>query len=263
LDKINDSWAQSDSYDYFMGRWSKLMAPVFLDWVKAPESSKWLEIGCGTGALSEAIVHSANPNQLTSIDPSELFLEKAKERLQGKGEFIVGDASKLSFQENSFDIIVSGLALNFFPNIEKALSEMKRVIKPNGTIAAYVWDYSGRIDMIRYFWDAAFKMDPNSRDLDEGIRFPICTEKHLKKTVQKAGLSNVETTTLDIITHFKDFDDYWSPFLGGQGPAPGYLASLSNPLQEQLRNKVYSLLPFEKDGSIKILGRAIAVKANA
>ncbi|MCK5370541.1 MAG: hypothetical protein KAQ62_18390, partial [Cyclobacteriaceae bacterium] len=150
----------------------------------------------------------------------------------------------------------------FFTNLESAFFGMKRILKANGTIAAYVWDYSGRIDLIRYFWDAAYSIDPNSRELDEGIRFPICDPQKLKNAFQTAGLSDVQVTNLDIITHFKDFEDYWNPFLGGQGPAPGYLASLSENKREELKNVIYNKLPIDPDGSIKLLGRAIAVKGN-
>jgi SAM-dependent methyltransferase len=263
MNKVKDLWYDGNPYEYFMGRWSKLMAPVFLNWLNLPSSLTWLELGCGTGALSEAILQHYNPSNLTSIDPSEGFLEIAKKRLQNKGNFLTGNAVDLPFEDNTIDIIVSGLALNFFPNLKSALAEMKRVSKPKGIIAAYVWDYAGRIDLLRYFWDAAILIDPQSRHLDEGIRFPICKPDNLENAFQRAGLSEVEVTTLDIITLFKDFEDYWNPFLGGQGPAPSYLASLSQNLQDELRIMVKNKLPVEPDGSIRLLGRAIAIKGKA
>ena len=262
MNELKDPWNTSDPYEYYMGRWSNLMAPEFLKWLNLPPSLSWLDVGCGTGPLSDAIFKFNAPSHLTLIDPSEGFLAKAKDRLQNKVEFLVGKASDLPFEDDTFEIIVSGLALNFFTNLESAFFGMKRILKANGTIAAYVWDYSGRIDLIRYFWDAAYSIDPNSRELDEGIRFPICDPKKLKNAFQTAGLSDVQVTNLDIITHFKDFEDYWNPFLGGQGPAPGYLASLSENKREELKNVIYNKLPIDPDGSIKLLGRAIAVKGN-
>ena len=160
-------------------------------------------------------------------------------------------------------MVVSGLALNFSPDLDGALSEMKRISKPGGLIAAYVWDYSDRMDLLRYFWDAATLLDPKSIELDEGIRFPICNTAKLKNAFQQTGLKEVEVTTLDIKTLFKDFDDYWNPFLGGQEPAPTYLTSISKNLQEKLKKEINNNLPFEPDGSIKLLARAISVKGKS
>ncbi len=263
MNKLKDKWDSGDPYEYFMGRWSKLMAPEFLDWLNLPSQLTWLEIGCGTGALSEVIMQYCEPSHLISIDPSEGFIAKAKERLQNKGEFLIGDVADIPFDDDKFDIIASGLALNFFPNLASALAEMKRVSKPNATIAAYVWDYSGRINLLRYFWDAVILVDSQSGDLDEGVRFPICNENNLENAFQQAGLFEIEVTTLDIITQFKDFEDYWNPFLGGEGPAPSYLASLPEKIKDELREKVYDNLPVEPDGSIKLLGRAIAIKGKS
>jgi ubiquinone/menaquinone biosynthesis C-methylase UbiE len=260
MNKLKDSWDNGDPYEYFMGRWSKLMAPEFLNWLNLPSSFTWLEIGCGTGALSEAILKYCEPSHLTCVDPSEDFLAKAKERLNNKGEFLVGNATEIPAADDSIDTVVSGLALNFFPDLEGALTEMKRITKPKGTIAAYVWDYSDRIDLLRYFWDAAILIDQKSRELDEGVRFPICDPDNLENAFQRTGMHEVEVTKLDITTHFKNFDDYWNPFLGGQGPAPSYLSSLPENLQEELRKKIFNKLPFEPDGSIELLGRAIAIK---
>ena len=260
MSNINDKWGDGDPYEYFMGRWSKLLAPEFLNWLNISPDKNWLEIGCGTGALTKAILLKCEPSHLTSIDPSEGFLAKTRERVNGKGKFLIGHAAKLPVEDDTTDIVVSGLALNFFPDLNRSLAEMRRVSKRDGLIAGYVWDYSDRMDMLRYFWDAAYQIDPNSRGLDEGVRFPICKVNNLQKAFQEIGLSNVEVAALDIKTHFKDFDDFWNPFLGGQGPAPGYLASLPADFQEKLRKTIYDKLPIESDGSIQLLGRAFAVK---
>jgi len=239
------------------------MALEFLNWLNLPHNLSWLDIGCGTGALSEMIYQLSKPSHLTCIDPSEEFLTQAKERLNNKGEFCVGNATDIAKEDNSIDIVVSGLALNFFPGLNSALTEMKRITKPGGLITAYVWDYSDRMDFLRYFWDAAILIDPNSANLDEGIRFPICNPDNLRDAFQKSSLKEIEVTKLDITILFKDFDDYWNPFLGGQGPAPSYLASLSKDLQVKLKNKIYNILPIDPDGSIKLLGRAIVIKGKS
>ena len=157
MNQLHDSWNSGDPYEYFMGRWSKLTAPLFLKWLNVPYHLSWLDIGCGTGALSEAVYNNCKPANLSCIDPSIKFLEKTKERLPEEVDFAVGTASNIPKANDKFDIVVSGLALNFFPDLPSAFSEMKRVLKPNGTIAAYVWDYSGRMDFLRHFWDAALR----------------------------------------------------------------------------------------------------------
>lgn len=258
--KIHDEWNDGDPYEYFMGRWSSIIALVFLKWLNIPTNKNWLDVGCGTGALSKAIEQNFQPKSLFCIDPSESFIEKVKQRISINGEFRVCNVENMPFQNESFEIIVSGLALNFFPNLERALSEMKRVSKPNGVIAAYVWDYSDRMDFLRIFWDTANQIDPKSRELDEGLRFPICTSENLIEAFEKARLKEVESVKLDINTVFKNFDDYWNPFLGGQGPAPSYLASLNNELQNKLKNKIKERLQIEAEGSIKLLARALAIR---
>jgi len=260
LKKIDDAWNSSDLYEYFMGRWSTLMAPVFLEWLNLPPNLSWLDIGCGTGALSEAIYSHSKPAYLSSIDPSAEFLDKARKRLSNEGDYAVGSASNIPKANDSYDIIVSGLALNFIPDLTSAFNEMKRVLKTNGSIAAYVWDYKDRIDFLRLFWDTACEVNPDSYKLDEGIRFPICDINNLKDLFQEVGMVDIETSYLNIITVFKEFDDYWNPFLGGQGPAPSYLASLNDDLKEELKANIHKKLSIEPDGSIKLLARAIAVR---
>lgn len=259
---IRDNWNASDPYEYFMGRWSSLMSVEFLSWLDSSASEVWLDLGCGTGALSESILRRGQVGQLICVDPSEEYLTKAQQRV-GRGSYLVGTGSNIPVGDHTVDILVSGLVLNFIPDIDSALAEMKRVLKKGGILAAYVWDYSGKMEMLRYFWDAAVQENQDARRLDEGIRFPICNPDSLKKMFENAGFLQIEVTALDIETRFVDFDDYWKPFLGGQGPAPGYLASLSGEDQERLRIRVHDSLPVEADGSIRLIGRAIAIKGIA
>ena len=254
-----DNWNAADPYEYFMGRWSSLMSIKFLSWLDSTSSDVWLDLGCGTGALSESIINHRSIAQLICVDPSEEFLKKAELRV-GRGQFLVGSGSNIPVSSDTVDMLVSGLVLNFIPNIDSSLLEMKRVLKNGGTLAAYVWDYSGKMEMLRYFWDAAVIENQNAKKLDEGIRFPYCNADSLKKIFENAGLRDIKVTMLDIETRFVDFEDYWKPFLGGQGPAPGYLASLSTEDQEKLKIRIHNSLPIEEDGSITLIGRAIALK---
>ena len=137
---------------------------------------------------------------------------------------------------------------------------MARAAKPGSVVAAYVWDYAGKMQLMRHFWNAAAALDPAAYDLDEGRRFPICQPEPLRELFQSAGLRHVEVRPIDIATDFQDFDDYWSPFLGGQGPAPGYAQSLSDERRAALRERIRAGLPFALDGSIPLVARAWAVR---
>jgi len=169
-------------------------------------------------------------------------------------------ADELPFPAGAFDAAVSGLVLNFVPHPDQMIAEMARVVRTDGIVALYVWDYAGKMQMMRHFWNAVTALDPAARDLDEGRRFPICNPDSLIKLFDNAGLLHVEVKPIDISTDFKNFDDYWSPFLGGQGPAPGYAMSLSGERRAQLRERIYNSLPFALDGSIPLVARAWAVR---
>ena len=238
------------------------MAPEFLEWLNCPCNLSWLDVGCGTGALSEAIFQNYKPGYLCCVDSSPEFLEKVKRKNLSGADFRTGDACELPVSDNIFDVVVSGLALNFFPDIAGALSEMKRVLKKNGTIAAYVWDYAGKMEFLRLFWDAASEVDVNAAKFDEGRRFPICNIDKLRNVFEQASLTDIETRFLDIETIFENFEDYWNPFLGGQGPAPGYLAFQEKDLQDKIRSTIRRKLIVGSNGSIKLLARAVAVRGN-
>jgi SAM-dependent methyltransferase len=153
--------------------------------------------------------------------------------------------------------------LNFVPKPEVAVREMRRAVRTGGIVAAYVWDYAGKMELMRHFWDAAVALDPAARELDEGPRFPLCNEKSLRALFAQAELKGVEVRAIDAPTPFKDFDDYWQPFLGGQGPAPGYCMSLAEEKRAALRERLRAKLPLEPDGTIKLIARAWAVKGRA
>jgi hypothetical protein len=150
--------------------------------------------------------------------------------------------------------------LNFVPTPERMISEMVRVAGVGGTAAVYVWDYADQMQLTRYFWDAAIALDPTARDLDQGVRFPICRPEPLTEILRSAGLENVEVRPIDVPTVFDDFDDYWSPFLGGQGSAPGYLTSLGEERRNALRDYIRSQLPAAPDGSIHLIARVWAAR---
>jgi SAM-dependent methyltransferase len=260
-DVSGEAWARGDSYESYVGRWSRPVAREFVRWLAIPEGSRWLDVGCGTGALSQILLEEAHPTRVKAIDRSDGFVEFARRQVDDRrAEFEVGDAQGLSVETGTYDAAVSGLVLNFVPQPDRMVSEMRRVVRVGGTVALYVWDYAGKMQLMRHFWNAASALDPSSMDLDEGRRFPICNPNVLTRLFQDAGLSATETRPIEISTEFTDFDDYWLPFLGAQGPAPGYAMSLSEDRRARLRERIYNSLPFALDGSIPLVARAWAVR---
>ncbi|WP_134496992.1 class I SAM-dependent methyltransferase [Microvirga pakistanensis] len=258
---LQPRWASGDLYESYVGRWSRLVAPEFLDWLNAPSGLEWLDVGCGTGVLTGAIAERCAPERLAGIDPSEGFLEVARRRLAGKAvELRPGDAQSLPFAASEFDRIVSGLVLNFVPDKERAAAEMARVVRPGGEVALYVWDYTGGMEMMRRFWDAAADLDPHARDLQDIWHAAFCQPEPLHRLLETVGLAGIEVRAIDVPTVFRDFDDYWTPFLGGQSPAPAYCMSLSEEDRAALRERLRGTLPTRPDGSIPLTARAWAVR---
>lgn len=254
-------WASGDYYEPYVGRWSRLVAREFIPWLAIRENSRWLDVGCGTGALSQTILEMCQPKKLKGIDRSEGYVEFLAGHVDDpRAEFEVANAQTLPFGRETFDAAVSGLVLNFVPHPDRMIAEMTRVVCKGGTVGLYVWDYAGKMQMMRHFWNAVTALDPAARDLDEGKRFPLCNPDALKSLFHNAGLVQIEVHPIDIPTDFKNFDDYWMPFLGGQGPAPGYAMSLSEEQRARLRQRVYNSLPFALDGSIPLTARAWAVR---
>ncbi|MEU0552557.1 methyltransferase domain-containing protein [Dactylosporangium sp. NPDC006015] len=366
----HELWAKGDAYEAYVGRWSRPIAARFLTWLAVPPGRRWLDAGCGTGALTGTILTTASPAQLTGLDPSTAFLTTASSRLtpppatrttspdpaaprsgsvagadlglagsstasgagpdvdlgtgtvsgaalnsagsgpgggsntalglagagarpgvassagagpeaafghpgagSGSGavpgvgagvapgaRFVAGDAQALPLADAAVDVVVSGLALNFVPSPAAAVAEFARVTAPGGTVAAYVWDYADGMAMMRYFWEAAATLDPAAAELDEGRRMSICSPAALSTLWSAAGLTAVTTRPIDTTAVFADFDDYWTPFLGGTGPAPSYVASLPTDHRDALRDLLRVRLPHTADGSIPLLARALAIR---
>lgn len=260
---VKDNWSSGASYEPYVGRWSRLVAHEFLAWLAVPPEQRWLDVGCGTGALTQSILSVAEPAAVTGVDRSEGFIAYARATIPDvRASFAVGDAQALPAESDAFDAAVSGLALNFVPDSARAAAEMARATRPGGMVAAYVWDYSGQMQFMRFFWDAAIAVDSKARDLDEGPRFPLCHPEALERLLSAANLHDVATHAIDIPTVFRDFDDYWSPFLGGQGSAPTYAMSLDEERRVAIRERLRATLPIAADGSISLVARAWAVRGS-
>jgi SAM-dependent methyltransferase len=256
-----DTWAAGAAYEPYVGRWSRLVAREFLAWLAVPPGGHWLDVGSGTGALSQTILEVAAPRAVRGIDRSGTYVAFARAQVRdGRASFEAGDAQELPVSSSDYDAAVSGLVLNFVPQPERMVAEMARAARPGGAVAVYVWDYGGQMQLMRHFWEAAAALDPAAVELDEGRRFPLCQPERLAALFQGAGLEQVETRPIDVPTTFRDFDDYWQPFLGGQGPAPSYALALSEERRAALRERLRAALPTAPDGSIALVARAWAVR---
>ena len=241
--KATETWGSADAYDRFVGRWSRNVAAELLRWLGVGRGLAWADVGCGTGALADVILATHEPASIEGVDASEGFVAQAQQRLSDpRVRFTTGDATRLPWEAAAFDVTVSGLVLNFVADHETMVREMTRVTKPGGRVAVYVWDYAGGMQMVRHFWDAAIAVNPQDAKLDQADRFPVCQPGPLRGLFERAGLRSVETRALEIPTVFRDFDDYWSPFLGRQGAAPTYLASLSDEARERIRSRLKARL---------------------
>lgn len=258
-------WAKGDAYEPYVGRWSRLVAREFLAWLDVPAGARWLDVGCGTGALGQVALAVASPSEVVGIDTSQGFIDYAAAHTDDpRARFTIGDARQLPFAPATFDAVVAGLVVNHVPEPDVAVTEMVRVARPGGVAAAYVWDYSEGMELMRRFWDAAVAIDPDAAHLDQGTRFgAICRPDALAGVWDRAGLRDVETRAIDVPTVFRDFDDYWTPFLGGQGPAPTYVATLPADRRDALRERLRASLPVTADGTISLTARAWAVRGRA
>lgn len=259
-----DAWIAGDAYEPFIGRWSRLVGREFLAWLAPPANARWLDLGCGTGALTANILANAAPALICSLDASPGYIKFARRHVaDSRVSFAVADALDLPVATDSIDVLVSGLVINFIAEPERAIAEMVRVVRTNGAVALYVWDYAGEMQLLRRFWDAAAALDERAQTADEGPRFPLCNPAALEALLGTAGLTHIQSSAIAVRTRFRDFSDYWEPFLGGQGPAPGYVATLNERQRLELRERLQATLPTAADGSIELVARAWAVRGTS
>lgn len=261
MNETPDNWLAGNAYELFMGRWSRWIASEFIQWLAPPAAWSWLEVGCGTGALTQAICLNTDPASVVACDPSPQFVSFARRALDHPAlTFLVAGAGELPRTVNGFDAVVSGLVLNFIPAPGEAVRAMGSRLRPGGALAAYVWDYAEGMEFLRIFWETAVELDAGAADLDERQRFPLCHPQALLDLLESAGFEGVAVQALDIATPFPDFDSYWAPFLGGTGPAPSYVGSLVPAAREELRLRLQQRLAPAADGSIQLRARAWAVR---
>jgi SAM-dependent methyltransferase len=249
-------------YELYMGRWSRLVATTFVEWLDVPQGGVWLDVGCGTGAVSAAIGDIAQPLAVTGVDLSaELVAHASELSMSPAADFCVADASALPFADGIFDMVVSGLVLDVLTDPVEALREQARVVDASGIVAAYVWDYAHGLGPLRHFWDAARRVTPSAVALDEVVRFPATAPAGLERLFEAAGLDPLGVTSFDVEIACADFDDFWMPLERGQWSAPRFLAGLDDAERGALRVGLRAALPVADDGSISLSARAWAIRA--
>jgi SAM-dependent methyltransferase len=255
-------FGDAEAYERFMGRWSRLAAPLLVDFAGVPDGARVLDVGSGTGALAFAIAKRDGRSRVVGIDPSQEYVAYAnsKNPFPDRASFQVGDAQKLQFPDAVFDAGLSLLVFNFIPDPKKALLEVCRVTKPGGLVSAANWDYGAGMRMLRVFWDAAASVDATAEGLDEK-RMPLCRAGELSELWRQGGLRNIQERPLEITMRFQSFADYWEPFLLRQGPAGAYARGLNRDRLQALRNGVKRRLSLSsEDSPFALTARAWAVR---
>ena len=254
-------FSEAEKYERFMGRWSQRLAPAFVKFAGVSDGERLLDVGSGTGSLALAIAAQTRRREVVGIDPSRAFVDFASKRTSDpRIKFQVGDAQKLAFPNASFNRCLALLVMNFIPDARQAMTEMRRVTKPGGWVAASVWDYNEGMTMLRLFWNAAVALDPAVARLDERD-MPFCRRGQLSALWKESGFKDVEETELVIDLEFSSFEDYWAPFLESQGPAGVFVGSLTKDQREKLKNQLRNdVLAGRPDGPFTLKARAWAVR---
>jgi SAM-dependent methyltransferase len=254
-------WTVPETYEGYIGRWSRITAPVFLAWLEVRPQARWLDVGCGTGGTTSAILDGCDAAAVDGFDLSDAYIAFVRKHITDpRATFSIADAQALPCADASYDAAVAGLCLNAMPDQPRALAEMARPVKPGGVVAAYMWDFDGEMQMLKRFWDAVAVLDPSNEELADDPQFAICRPEPLAALFRGAGLHDVEVRAIDTPTVFKDFDDFWTPFTHGQAPAQKHTAALSEERRIALRDHLRTSLPIAADGSISLIARAWAAK---
>jgi len=251
----------TEAYDWRAGRWSQAVGQSFVEWLSCPSGLRWLEIGCGAGALSRAILEKGEPGKLIGIDPSKEDLAQTRQTLRdGRAEFQQGVMEALPFPDGSFDVIAAGLVFNFLKDTPLAFGEMQRVAVPDGCLAGYVWDFAGEMQVVRRFWDAAIAVDSAAAQADQAVIFPYCTPEALRQLFLVSGLRDVDVQPISATARFPDFVTYWRALTAEDWTGGRFVNALPEIARQAIRKRLYESLPLQDDGSFVLMTRAWAVR---
>jgi ubiquinone/menaquinone biosynthesis C-methylase UbiE len=252
--------APAEVYDRFVGRYSSALAHGMCTAAGIRPGQRVLDVGCGSGALLLALATLVGEANAVGVDPSEPFLEAARAKVPG-ARVVVGSAEALPFGDGEFDAALAQLVINFLDDPKAGVAEMARVTRPGGVVAACVWDYSGGMTLLRTFWESALAVDPEGAKARMEHQMPFARPEELEE-LWRSGLTDVTVSPIDIEASYEDFDDLWTPFLGGVGPAGSYAASLEPEAQSRLADEFARRLG-SPDGPFTLPARAWCAVGNA
>jgi SAM-dependent methyltransferase len=245
----------------FMGRWTRAVGAVFLDWIAAIEGARWLDVGCGTGVFTQLILDTCRPAAVIAVDPAPAQIDHARlQPVAQRAEFLLADAQSLPFPDGAFDIVASALVLNFIPDRALALEQMRRVARSDGVVAGYVWDYTVERSPTSFLRMGLrqIRMEPPVSPGTEAS-----TLAALQMLFEQAGMKEIATRTIDVQMRFPSFDNLWQVSATGFSPISRIVASLSDANRSRLIDRLHTILPAHPNGSVSYSARANAIKARA
>jgi SAM-dependent methyltransferase len=247
--------AATDMYGRFVGRYAPALSAALIEAVGVEPDSRVLDVGCGPGGLATALAEIVGQENVAAVDPSQPFVSVCRARLP-TADVRVAAAEELPFPDGFFDGGFAQLVVNFMTDAERGVGEMKRVVKPGGTVAACTWDYRDGMTMLRAYWAAAHEVAPDeSAQFDEGTNMRYATLEELTGLWRQVGLNDVQGGELSVTVDYEDFDDVWAPFPTGIGPAGAFCASLEPERQQALRTALSRLLG-DPEGPFELSARA-------
>ena len=254
-----NTFGDGAAYERFMARWSRAVGETFLDWVAPPKGAKWLDVGCGTGVFTELLVDTCAPATVAAVDPSVEQVDLARSKpVAGRVDFRVADAERLPFKDGAFDVVASALVINFIPDRPRAIAEMRRVARPGGMVAGYVWDFTAGGSPTSSIRDGLSRIGakpPVIHGADDSRLEALST------LFAGRGLKDIATRTIDVTMHFPDFDDFMQTQTPAYSPTGKAIAALSQSDREKLLESVRASLPTRIDGGVAFTARANAIKA--
>ena len=260
MSEVENFFTDGEAYERRMGRWSRIVGEVFLDWLAVPNGLRWIDVGCGDGAFTEVLIARCAPSAVSAVDPSEGQLSYARTRPGTKlAEFRVGDALALPYPDRSFDAAAMALAISFVPDPVKAATEMTRVVQPGGWVATYMWDLPG----------GGIPVEPMFRALKSlgiAVSVPgteVSRRDNMRAVWEKAGLQSIDTRVIRIPVGYTDFNDFWQSYSVPEGPSGMAIRKMSPSQIEQLKAELREELPTGPDGHIAYEAFANAVKGRA
>ncbi len=243
----------AQAYEQYMGAWSRPLSTRFVEAAGVRRGQRVLDVGCGTGALTAALVERLGAGSVAAVDPSESFVAAVRDRHPGV-DVRLARAEALPFDDASFDASLAQLVVHFLADPVTGLQEIARVTRAGGLVAACVWDFEGGHGPLGPFWEAARALDP---DVEDESHLPGARQGHLVELLDAAGLDDVVESALEVNRSFAGFDDWWEPFTRGVGPGGAYVASLTPSRQDVLRDRCRSMLP---SGPFVLSARAWAAR---